>query len=146
MQPLWVIEREPLSPAAITRIECETKSIEDALGAGGTHNIDRLLRLPGTVNFPNQEELRRGRGVTRARRILSRPECLHSRPSGSTCRTFANSPGRTDLIRPKRKKTGGNSNTEADDTKVAALIEDLRGTGADKIFRLDDLPAALRTA
>jgi hypothetical protein len=145
MQPLWVIEREPLSPAAITRIECETKSIEDALGAGGTHNIDRLLRLPGTVNFPNREKLRRGRGVTRARLIHCDPNVYTPVQAAALAEHLQTRLDGTDLIRPKREKTGGNSNTEADDTKVAALIEDLRGTGADKIFRLDDLPAALRT-
>jgi hypothetical protein len=41
----------------IDRIEGETKAIEDALGAGGTHDVTRLLRLPGTINFPNATEM-----------------------------------------------------------------------------------------
>jgi Mesyanzhinovviridae DNA primase len=55
IQIIWAVEREaPLSPDVIARVEGETRAIEDALGAGRTHNVDRPLRLPGTVNFPNR--------------------------------------------------------------------------------------------
>jgi hypothetical protein len=52
-QVIWATEREVLSPQIIQRIESETAAIETILGAGGTHDITRLLRLPGTINFPN---------------------------------------------------------------------------------------------
>lgn len=66
IQPLWAIVREPLTPEIIERVECENRAIEAAVGAAGTHNIDRLLRLPGTLNYPNAKKLKLGRGVTRA--------------------------------------------------------------------------------
>jgi hypothetical protein len=71
IQTLWAVTHEPLDEAVLSRVEAETRDIEAALGAGGTHNIDRLLRLPGTVNYPNAAKRRLGRGVSRARLIFS---------------------------------------------------------------------------
>jgi Protein of unknown function (DUF3987) len=71
IQLLWVIAREPLTPEAVERVEAENRAVEAALGAIGTHNIDRLLRLPGTVNFPNQKKRKRGRGACQARLLHS---------------------------------------------------------------------------
>ena len=70
LQPLWVVAREPLTPEALARAEMENKAVEGALGAAGTHDVSRLLRLPGTVNFPNKTKLARGRGITRARVVF----------------------------------------------------------------------------
>ncbi|MBD0275821.1 MAG: DUF3987 domain-containing protein, partial [Acetobacteraceae bacterium] len=67
LQPLWAVAREPLTPEALARVEAENKAVEAALSAAGTHDVSRLLRLPGTVNFPNRTKLARGRGVARAR-------------------------------------------------------------------------------
>jgi hypothetical protein len=67
IQPLWAVVREPLTPKIIERIEGENRQIEAAVGAAGTHNIDRLLRLPGTLNFPNAKKQKLCRGITRAR-------------------------------------------------------------------------------
>ena len=49
------------------RIERLNRKLEAALGAGGTHNIDRLLRLPGTINLPNKKKSEAGRVPTPAR-------------------------------------------------------------------------------
>lgn len=65
--PLWVTERQPLDAAAIVDIEQQNREIEAVVGASGTHNIDRLLRLPGTVNFPSDKKKKLGRGMSRAR-------------------------------------------------------------------------------
>lgn len=71
IQPLWVIAREPLTPEAVERVEAENRAVEAALGAIGTHNVDRLLRLPGTVNFPNQKKRKRGRVACQARLLYA---------------------------------------------------------------------------
>jgi hypothetical protein len=73
IQPLWGVERQPLTPEIIEQVENENKAIEQTMGALGTHNIDRLLRLPGTLNFPNAKKRKRGRGVTRARLLYAGP-------------------------------------------------------------------------
>ena len=67
LQPLWVVSREPLEPHVVDRVERENRQIEAALGAAGTHDVSRLLRMPGTLNFPNAKERSRGR-VSRCRR------------------------------------------------------------------------------
>jgi hypothetical protein len=72
LQALWRL-KEPLPATA--------KNIEWAEGAnrglavafpGGEQqcaNIDHLLRLPGTVNYPNQQKLKRGRTVVPSRLV-----------------------------------------------------------------------------
>jgi hypothetical protein len=70
IQPIWAVTREPLDEVALARVESENREIEAALGAGGTHNIDRLLRVPGTVNYPNAAKRKLGRGISRARLIF----------------------------------------------------------------------------
>ena len=77
IQPLWAIQREPLTPEIIARVESENRAVEAALGAAGTHNIDRLLRLPGTLNYPNSKKQKLGRGVTRAR-LLHQTEAIYT--------------------------------------------------------------------
>ncbi len=53
-------------PLALGRDEdlARYKEINAALGhkfmGAGTHNADRILRLPGTLNYPNQAKLRKG--------------------------------------------------------------------------------------
>ena len=37
------------------------QALEAALGADACHNIDRIARLPGTVNIPDENKLRKGR-------------------------------------------------------------------------------------
>ena len=41
-------------------------------------NVDHLLRLPGTINFPNQKKLTRGRKVAPTR-VLANDGGLHGR-------------------------------------------------------------------
>ena len=65
--PLRVVSRQLLTPEVLSAVEAENQEVEAAVGAAGTLNIDRLLRLPGTLNFPNAKKQKLGRGVTRAR-------------------------------------------------------------------------------
>lgn len=57
IQPVWLLER----PAKDWKtIESANISIRDAFGGDDCHNIDRLLRLPGSVNYPNNAKKLRG--------------------------------------------------------------------------------------
>ena len=44
-----------------------SRALEAQLNADATHNVDRLMRLPGTVNFPNAKKQALGRVPTLAR-------------------------------------------------------------------------------
>jgi hypothetical protein len=80
LQGLWLLEEEFQIPqpaaglkgddlkAAINAnaapIEDRNRVLAAATGAPpGTHNVDRLLRLPGTINYPNAAKLKAGRVV-----------------------------------------------------------------------------------
>ena len=68
LQPVWLLA-EPIeaTPEYRDAAEALCGRIEAALGARGTFNVDRLLRLPGTVNLPNKKKRKLGRGETQAR-------------------------------------------------------------------------------
>jgi putative DNA primase/helicase len=68
IQPVWLLT-DPIEASAEYRAAAEAlcARIEAALGARGTHNVDRLLRVPGTVNHPNAKKRKLGRRETQAR-------------------------------------------------------------------------------
>jgi putative DNA primase/helicase len=57
IQPLWLLTE---GSEDFDRVEAINRSIASHWGGDNCHNIDRLLRLPGTVNYPNQKKLERG--------------------------------------------------------------------------------------
>ena len=72
IQPLWQLA-DPIeaNPEYRQAAESLCAQIEAALGAKGTHNCDRLLRVPGTRNFPNAKKRKLGRGETQARLLYA---------------------------------------------------------------------------
>lgn len=63
-QPIWTL-REPTTD--FERVERINMAIAQALGGDHCHNVDRLLRLPGTINLPNAKKRAAGRVPTLAR-------------------------------------------------------------------------------
>jgi hypothetical protein len=52
----------PEDQAKIDDVEARSKALMERLGAKpGTQNVDRILRLPGTINYPNAKKKREGR-------------------------------------------------------------------------------------
>jgi hypothetical protein len=142
IQIIWAVEREaPLSPDVIARVEGETKAIEEALGAGGTQNVDRLLRLPGTVNCPNRKKRSLGRKVTSARLICSAANMYSTDQAACLADRIAAGLVDTDLVRPHAAKT--NPGTHAADADVAALVKAMEAAGAANITQMEDLPFGL---
>ena len=118
-------------------METETAALERTLGAGGTHNIDRLLRLPGTVNFPNKVKLEKGRSVTRSRLLFAGANVYQLDQAGSLVNGHLEEAG---LVRP-RPKPGGGKTPEAtlDPAEVGKLVEQLEQAQAVRIGNLEDL-------
>ena len=81
LQGLWLLDREHVFPAMVSTtpeskefkaevkdrgapVEDRNKALAAATGApAGTYNVDRLLRLPGTINYPNAAKILKGRSV-----------------------------------------------------------------------------------
>jgi hypothetical protein len=59
---LWKLDA-PLPPARFEEVEIVNKALVKALGSGdiSAWNVDRLLRLPGTINLPNKAKREQGR-------------------------------------------------------------------------------------
>ena len=53
----------------IEEIEAYNRRIEDLVGGDDCHNIDRILRIPGTINLPNKKKRDAGRAPAVARLV-----------------------------------------------------------------------------
>jgi hypothetical protein len=71
IQPIWrLAEGYPLdgpNGEATRQIEAICRDIETALGGDNTFNVDRILRLPGTWNFPSATKKAKGRDTSQAK-------------------------------------------------------------------------------
>ena len=72
LQALWLLDEEYRFDAEINKdiaeIETRNRALAAALGTQpGTHNVDRLLRLPGTINHPNAAKRHKGRTACQSR-------------------------------------------------------------------------------
>ena len=68
LQALWLIGKGHDSAAMRSHTARANQALIEKLGGDyGTWNLDRLLRLPGTVNLPNAKKLKAGRFPTPAR-------------------------------------------------------------------------------
>src|SRR5690606_27995740 len=47
-------------------VEAINRGIRDHFGADACQNVDRVMRLPGTINFPNAKKRAAGRGPAMA--------------------------------------------------------------------------------
>lgn len=48
------------NPGSIEKLEAYNQKLETDLGGDHFHNIDRIMRLPGTINLPNAAKLAKG--------------------------------------------------------------------------------------
>jgi RepB DNA-primase from phage plasmid len=62
-QAFWKL-KEPTPDLA--RVECINAELARRLGGDNCHNIDRIMRLPGTINVPNAKKRKAGRVPTLA--------------------------------------------------------------------------------
>ena len=63
-QAFWQLD-EPLyiggDPNRISELEAYNKQLGIVLGGDNTFNIDRIMRLPGTINLPDEKKRKKGR-------------------------------------------------------------------------------------
>ena len=68
-QAFWKLD-EPLyvggDPIRISDAEAYNQQLEVLLGGDHTHNCDRIMRLPGTTNIPNEKKRKAGRVEVKA--------------------------------------------------------------------------------
>lgn len=80
-QGFWKL-REPIpvsSPEEVTRLEdYNRKLIAEFGGDPGTHNLDRIMRLPGTTNWPTKTKLAKGRTPVPATVVEFHPDRLYA--------------------------------------------------------------------
>jgi hypothetical protein len=58
----WILaERIAVTPDNLTNLEGRNKKLVDDLGSDNCQNIDRIMRVPFTVNYPDATKRKRGR-------------------------------------------------------------------------------------
>lgn len=144
IQALWVTERRELhAPDDHDAAERQNRALEDATGAGGTHNVDRLLRMPGTINFPHGNKAKKGRTPARARLIHTATDFytaaeIEGRLPAWGRRVEASGFVRK-AVRPSRDTDTATTAPEAS----SDLLRALKAAGASRIRREEDLPPDL---
>jgi hypothetical protein len=88
LQAFWFLENEiPGTPAAIEACEGLNHALVAKYGGDpAATNIDRLMRVPGTVNRPNRATRERGCAETVAQLLL--PDAGHQRPTVSQLQSY----------------------------------------------------------
>ena len=145
LQGIWLLEPEfifpklaspPNSKAYDDEVQARVAPVEDrnralALATGappGTHNADRLLRLPGTINFPNAKKTAQGR-ITRQSSIVKLSDVrypLEQFPAVGQASTAGQGAkekkggDKTRAARPKPSAPGPRSSSPARPTKRCA--------------------------
>lgn len=64
--------------ALIQDIEKYNRRLEEVFKADSCHNVDRIMRLPGTTNHPNEKKVKRGQRPTLARVVHYDPTATYA--------------------------------------------------------------------
>ena len=67
LQGFWMLDTPAELGGDPLPVEDRNRHIEAALQADACHNIDRIMRLPGTINVPNKRKVAKGRVPALAR-------------------------------------------------------------------------------
>lgn len=144
IQALWVTERRAISgPADYAEAERQSQAIEAATGAKGTANVDRLLRLPGTINFPMGLKVKKGRPVTRARLIHTATHFYTAAEIEARLPDWQHRMEASGRVRKAAKKPADATTPERSPEASGSLVDALKRAGAARIKRQEDLPPTL---
>lgn len=79
-QAFWKL-KDPLeldgSIASAENAKRWNQQLELLFGGDACHNIDRIMRLPGTINIPDAKKVKKGRSPTLAKLVEFRPERVY---------------------------------------------------------------------
>ena len=67
IQAFWKLDTPQAVNGNIEELEAPNKALAKRLGGDHCHNIDRIMRLPGTINLPDASKRAKGRVATEAR-------------------------------------------------------------------------------
>lgn len=66
-QAFWKLNTPILVNKNIQELENQNKRLENYFQADSCHNIDRIMRVPGTMNYPNKKKRQAGRKISEAK-------------------------------------------------------------------------------
>ena len=68
-QGFWQLREPPAinGSDSVTHFEALNRGIENAVGGDHCHNVDQIMRLPGTLNLPDEKKRAKGRQICLAR-------------------------------------------------------------------------------
>ena len=73
LQAFWRLA----GPASAEDVERANRNVAIKLGGDRCHSIDHLMRVAGTVNYPNAKKIAAGRGISFAKVIHESARILH---------------------------------------------------------------------
>lgn len=81
-QAIWKLDEEyslgdEPDPAKIQDIEKYNRRLEEIFKADSCHNVDRIMRLPGTTNHPNEKKVARGQKPVQAKVVHHDPGAIY---------------------------------------------------------------------
>ena len=140
-QALWrLAEPIPINGDVAQAEEAErwNRALEQIFSADNCHNCDRILRLPGTINWPNKRKREKGRAPTDAG--------VHEWPEGADAYPLA--AFGVNLPPPKGASGTATASGKAPSGATLAVgtpmgVDDLRAWAAANAVTIPDLPLAV---
>lgn len=84
LQAFWKFT-SPVTVHGDDTVRAQVEQLNQALalefGADSCHNVDRLMRLPGTINLPSERKRAKGRSINRAELIWFEPALSYTQQS-----------------------------------------------------------------
>ena len=129
-------------PIKIADLKARNKQLAIGIGGGADHceNLDRVMRVPGLVNFPNAAKRKRGRVMVPTELVEFHPERVYDvdqfppapaeAPKSKVPKKSKATPGTIDEV-PSDSATVDMSRLEAD-SEVLRFIKSGPGQGADR--------------
>lgn len=130
LQAHWLLEEKVTVEAMQSWAEAEGRAFAQRLGGDATHNVDRVLRLPGTLNIPNAKKRALGRRVRPTQVIAQIP---------ARYKVLALSNAVPPISNPPPGRLAGDSELDA---RILQVMDDI--AGYDDAGSFDELDASLR--